>query len=225
MKESRVDLLLATSAAVAATLLARTLSFDEPPAFDRRLRRAASSPALRPVAAAMRPLFPLGLPGGYIAVAYLLARTLRRRRRAGGPAIVASAWAGWLLHRAIKVVHRRERPLRRGRSRRTESYPSGHTTGTTALSITAARVLSREGVISQNAAVALAIVPPVVMGTYRVLADDHWATDVVGGWLVGAAIGLTCDAVLGEMRSPKVLEALRRRGPRRVRLARLTFAG
>ena len=28
------------------------------------------------------------------------------------------------------------------------------------------------------------------MGAYRVLADDHWATDVVGGWLVGAAIGL-----------------------------------
>jgi membrane-associated phospholipid phosphatase len=86
-------------------------------------------------------------------------------------------------------------------------------------------VLSREGVISRNAAVALAIVPPVVMGAYRVLADDHWATDVVGGWLVGAAIGLTCDAALGEMRSPKVLEALRRRGPRRVRRARLTFAG
>ena len=225
MKESRVDLLLATTAAVAATLLARTLPFDEPPAFDRRLRRAASSPALRPAAAAMRPLFPLGLPGGYITVAYLVARTLRRRRRVGGPAIVASAWAGWLVHRAIKVVYARERPLRKGRPRRTESYPSGHTTGTTALSITAARVLSREGVLSRNAAVALAIVPPVVMGAYRVLADDHWATDVVGGWLVGAAIGLACDAALGEMRSPRVLEASRRQGPRRVRRARLKFAG
>src|SRR4029078_7201852 len=129
MKESRVDLLLATSAAVAATLLARTLSFDEAPAFDRRLRRAASSPALRPVAAAMRPLFPLGLPGGYIAVAYLLARTLRQKGRAGGTAIVTSTWAGWLVHRAITLVYQRERPRRRDRRRRIESYPSGHTTG------------------------------------------------------------------------------------------------
>jgi len=225
MKENRVDLLLATSAAVAAAALARALRFDDPPAIDRRVRRLANSAAFRPVAAAMRPMFPLGLPGGYIAVAYLLARSLRQKRRAGGPAIVTSAWAGWLVHRAIKVVYRRERPRHGGRRRRTESYPSGHTTGTTALSITAARVLSREGVISVSEAVALGLLPPVVMGTYRVLADDHWATDVVGGWLVGAAIGLTCDAVLGETRSPRVLEALRRRGPRRVRRAPLTFAG
>lgn len=201
MKENPVDLLLATSAAAAAVLLARALPFDEPPAVDRRVRRAAKTPALRPVAAAMRPLFPFGLPGGYITAAYLLARSLRKRRRSGGPAIVTSAWAGWLVHRAIKLVYRRERPLRGEGPRRTESYPSGHTTGTTALSITAARVLSREGLISRNAAVALAVVPPLVMGTYRVLADDHWATDVVGGWLVGAAIGLSCDGLLA--RRPK----------------------
>ena len=224
MKENRVDLFLATSAAAAAVLLARALPFDEPPAIDRRIRRAANSPRLRPVAAVMRPMFPLGLPGGYIAVAYLLARSLRRKRRAGGPAIVASAWAGWLVHRAIKLVYQRERPRRRDRRRRIESYPSGHTTGTTALAITAARVLAREGVISRNAAVALAVLPPVAMGTYRVLADDHWATDVVGGWLAGAAIGLACDALLGEARSPMALEALRPREPRRVRPARPTFA-
>jgi len=224
MKENRVDLLLATSAAAAAVLLARAVPFDDPPTIDRRLRRAANQPRFRPLAAAMRPLLPLGLPAGYIGIAYVLARSLRRKRRAGGPAIVASAWAGWLVHRAIKVVYRRERPLRRDRARRTESYPSGHTTGTTALSVSAARVLSREGLISRNAAVVLAIVPPLVMGTYRVLADDHWATDVVGGWLVGAAIGLSCDGALGEARRLKVPEVLRRRGPRRVRRAQSTFA-
>jgi membrane-associated phospholipid phosphatase len=224
MKENRVDLFLATSAAAGALLLGRALSFDEPPAIDRRVRRMANSPSLRPVASVMRPLFPLGLPGCYITVGYLLARSLRRKRRAGGPAIVTSAWAGWLVHRAIKVVYRRERPARAGRPRRTDSYPSGHTTGATALSVTAARVLAREGVVSRNGAVALGVVAPLVMGTYRVLADDHWATDVMGGWLVGAAIGLACDAALGEMRSPKVLEALHRRRPRRVRRARPTFA-
>jgi membrane-associated phospholipid phosphatase len=222
MKENRVDLFLATSAAVAAALLARALPFDEPPDIDRRIRRAAQMPALRPARSALRPLFPVGLPGGYITIAYLLARSLRRRRAAGGPAIVTSAWAGWLVHRAIKLVYRRERPRRRGRRRRTESYPSGHTTGATALSVTAARVLAREGLISRTASLALAVAPPAVMGVYRVLADDHWATDVLGGWLTGAAIALTCDAALGEARSPRVSEALRRRGPRRVRRARPT---
>jgi undecaprenyl-diphosphatase len=224
MKENRLDLLLATSAAAGALLLARTLSFDEPPAIDRRIRRAANSPALRPVAIAMRPLFPLGLPGGYITIAYLLARSLRGKRRAGAPAIVTSAWAGWLVHRAIKIAYRRERPLRAGHRRRTDSYPSGHTTGATALSVTAARVLSRDGAISRSAAAALGVGAPLLMGTYRVLADDHWATDVVGGWLVGAAIGLACDAALGEMRGPMGLAESRRRGPRRVRRARSTFA-
>ncbi len=224
MKENRVDLFLATSAAAAAVLLARALPFDKPPVVDRRIRRAAQAPAFRPVRSVMWPLFPIGLPGGYITIAYLLARSLRRRRRTGGPAIVTSAWAGWLVHRAIKVVYKRERPRRRHRRQRIESYPSGHTTGATALSVAAARVLSREGVMSRNASFALAVVPPAVMGIYRVLADDHWATDVLGGWLTGAAIGLTCDAALGEARSPKALEALRRREPRRVRRARSTSA-
>jgi membrane-associated phospholipid phosphatase len=220
MKENRVDLLMATSAAVAAALLARILPFDQPPAFDRRIRRAAQSPALRPVSVAMRPLFPVGLPGGYITIAYLLARSLRRQRRPGGPAIVTSAWAGWLVHRAIKVVYKRERPQRRDRRPRIESYPSGHTTGATALSITAAKVLAREGLMSHHAALALAVGAPLVMGSYRILSDDHWATDVIGGWLTGAAIGLACDAALGARRSLMVSEASPRRGPRRVRRAR-----
>ncbi len=224
MKENRVDLVLATSAAAAALLLARALPFNEPPSIDRRVRRAAQSPALRPLAAAMRPMFPLGLPGGYLTIAYLLARSLRQKRRSGGPAIVTSAWAGWLVHRAIKVAYRRERPLRGDRRRRTDSYPSGHTTGAAALSMTTARVLLRAGLVSRNAAIALGTVPPLVMGAYRVLADDHWATDVLGGWLVGAAIAFSCDASLGETRSPKVLEALRRRGPRLARRVQRTFA-
>jgi len=222
MKENRVDVLMATSAAAAAALLARILRFDQPPAFDRRIRRAAQSPALRPVSVVMRPLFPVGLPGGYITVAYLLARLLRRQERSGGPAIVTSAWAGWLVHRAIKVVYKRERPRRRDRPRRIESYPSGHTTGATALSLTAAKVLAREGLLSRKAALALAVGAPLVMGSYRILADDHWATDVIGGWLTGAAIGLACDAAFGEARGLTVSEASPRRGPRRVRRARPT---
>ena len=103
---------------------------------------------------------------------------------------MTAAWLGWLAHRAVKLCYRRERPVRPGVRRRTDSYPSGHTTGTTALALTLAHVLRRERLISSKRAAAIAIVPPALMGAYRVIADDHWATDVIGGWLLGGAIAL-----------------------------------
>ena len=100
----------------------------------------------------------------------------------------------------MKLGYQRERPLRPGVRRRTDSYPSGHTTGTTALAFTLGYVLFREGVLSKNRAAAIAIGAPALMGAHRVIADDHWATDVLGGWMLGGAIAL---AVSGARR-PRV---------------------
>jgi membrane-associated phospholipid phosphatase len=36
------------------------------------------------------------------------------------------------------------------------------------------------------------------MGAYRVLADDHWATDVVGGWIAGIGVA-ACASGLYEV--------------------------
>jgi undecaprenyl-diphosphatase len=179
-------------------LIAHALRADDPPPIDRRVRRVARSRRVRAMNKFLWPLFPLGLPGGYITIAYATANALRRRRHAGGPAIVASAWLGWLVHRAAKLALKRERPRRRGMRRRTDSYPSGHTTGATAMSLTTAYVLRRCRLISRPSALALASIPPIVMGAYRVIDDEHWATDVVGGWLLGTAIGLGCNAVLAD---------------------------
>jgi undecaprenyl-diphosphatase len=137
--------------------------------------------------AATAPLFVLGLPGAYIPIAYATALWVQRRRGRGGPAIVAAAWLGWLAHRAAKVVFVRVRPSTA--RRRTDSYPSGHTMGVTALAAVIGHVVSREGLLSRRAALTLAATVSVAMGAHRVLADDHWITDVVGGWLFGAAIG------------------------------------
>ena len=138
----------------------------------------------------LSPLFPIGLPGGYITLAYATSYWLHHRRKRGGAAIVNAAWLGWILHRAFKLGYRRERPTRPDVRRRTDSYPSGHTTGATALAPTLAHVLYREGLISKKRAFAIGLGLPAAMGVYRVLADDHWATDVVGGWLLGGAISL-----------------------------------
>lgn len=170
----------------------------------------ALSPRVRVLRGPLRPLFPIGLPGGYIAMAYVTAHTLKLRRKHGGSAIVMSAWLGWLVHRGVKVVLVRERPHERGRLRRFDSFPSGHTTGATALALTTARVLYREGVISKRRALAIAAGAPLVMGCYRIIADEHWATDVIGGWILGSVIAATVLAPSTRARHPRIRRARQR---------------
>jgi len=181
---------MAFGAAAGVAWLGRNLDFNRPTRIDRRVRRMARAKSMNGVRVLLSPLFPIGLPGTYITVAHATSYWLRRRRKHGGPAIVSAAWLGWLVHRAVKLGYQRERPLRPGVRRRTDSYPSGHTTGTTALAFTLGYVLFREGVISKNRAAAIAFGAPVLMGAHRVIADDHWVTDVVGGWMLGGAIAL-----------------------------------
>ena len=183
---------IAVGAAGGFVLLARVLDFDRPPLIDRRIRQFARRPAMDGARLVLAPLFAIGLPATCITIAHATSFLLHQRRRRGGPAIVRAAWLGWVLHRAIKLGYRRERPPRPDVRRRTESYPSGHTTGTTALAVSLAEVLRRQALISTRRAAAIAIGAPSLMGAYRVIADDHWATDVIGGWMLGGAIALAC---------------------------------
>jgi membrane-associated phospholipid phosphatase len=201
----------ALGTALGTAILGSQLEFDRPPSLDRRVRRMAQRRSLDGARVALKPLFLVGLPGGYVTIAYATRYWLRRRNGHGAPAITTAAWLGWLVHRAVKLGYFRERPRRPGVRRRIDSYPSGHTTGVTSLAVATALVLRRNNLISRKHAVALAVGSSAVMGVYRVIADDHWATDVIGGWLLGSAIGLACDAALGETsrRAPRVVQAMR----------------
>ena len=185
---SDIGALSAAAAFVGFALLAREVLGRGPMILDRRARALAADDDLDGVRCALRPLFPIGLPGGFIPIAYLTAHWVKRHGRHGGPAIVTAAWSGWLAHRGAKLACRRERPRRRGGPRRTDSFPSGHTTGITTLAIVTAHVLGREGLVSPAAERLIRYGAPALMGAYRVIADDHWATDVVGGWLLGGAV-------------------------------------
>lgn len=213
LRMTRASRLGITGAAVASAIgfaiLGSQLDFDRPTAFDRRIRGRAQRHSLDGLRVALEPLFPVGLPGGYITIAYATARWMHRRHKHGSRAVVTSAWLGWLVHRAVKLGYFRERPPRPGKRRRIDSYPSGHTTGATALAVATALVLRRNGLISGTHARAIALGGPAIMGAYRVIADDHWATDVIGGWLLGASIGLSCYAALGETnrRAPRVVRS------------------
>ena len=214
--------LLALSAGAGVALLAREIDFQHPTRLDRFIREGTHPLREHGARKALAPMFALGLPGGYITSAYLIARWLRHRDARGGRAIVTSAWLGWLVHRAVKLIYSRERPRIPRVRRRTDSYPSGHTTGATALAITTALVLERQQIIARARALAIAVGVPLAMGMYRVIDDEHWATDVIGGWLLGGAIGLGCDFALGDAQ-PRVVRrasaASRKASRRRVRRA------
>ncbi|HEY5062010.1 MAG TPA: hypothetical protein VII52_10770, partial [Gemmatimonadaceae bacterium] len=82
---------LALVSAGAAALLARRLRFDGPNTLDVNVRSFVASRVPRRTARILAPLFPIGLPGGYITIACITALALRKRGRSGGPAIVTSA--------------------------------------------------------------------------------------------------------------------------------------
>jgi membrane-associated phospholipid phosphatase len=182
----------ASLAALAAFTLVASL--DEPTPLDRAVYARARRLHDSRFELAQRPLEIFGLPGVHIPVAFLAALALRRRGRRGGPTIAGAALSGWLAVRLMRALMYRSRPPRPpGRGPKTEStFPSGHTTELTSLAIAAAYILDREHILTRPAAHALGLGLPIVIGLNRVYVREHWLTDVLGGWALGAAVGLTC---------------------------------
>ena len=105
-------------------------------------------------------------------------------------ATLAAASIGAILaHHAVKLVYRRPRPagaLARGKTE--PAFPSGHTTDATAVLVTGAYLLARQGLAVPSVVATLAIVLALSTGVSRVLLGWHWATDVLGGWITGVGV-------------------------------------
>src|SRR5262245_45131216 len=119
---------------------------------------------------------------------------MRRRGRHGGSQIATAAVAAWAAVRVSRMLIHRPRPPRPpGRGPKSEStFPSGHTTEMTALALVAAQVLRDERILTSRQAMALRVGLPPAVGANRVYVREHWLTDVIGGWALGAAVGLGC---------------------------------
>jgi membrane-associated phospholipid phosphatase len=123
---------------------------------------------------------------GAVVVAWLLVK-----RGAGFPAIVLCAMplVSPLIVDELKDLYQVIRPDAQPER---PGFPSGHTSAGTAMALALGYGLIREG-IAPRVGLAVAITSPLLVGVSRIFLDRHWASDVVGGWIVGTALaGAVC---------------------------------
>jgi undecaprenyl-diphosphatase len=124
------------------------------------------------------------LPATLIASAVVARRRDHTRAVAIPAAVLGAVGASWLLKRIV----RRPRPVpRSGPVNERPSFPSGHATRASAMTLIIAYVLVRERLASPTVALPVAIALTAAVGASRAYADAHWTTDVVAGWALGGA--------------------------------------
>ena len=144
-----------------------------------------------------------GSPSVVIPLSVLAGAWLSGRRNLpiAGTVLLAPATA-LTLFLLIKRIYRRQRPAGAAlRGEKTYSFPSGHSASSAAVFGTLAYVLWREDMLDDEVAVALAVIPPFVIGTSRVYLDVHYATDVLGGWGVGSLVAAMSAIVYERVRT------------------------
>jgi membrane-associated phospholipid phosphatase len=149
------------------------------------------SPVLNGIASTIAYGFgPVGMP----ILALLACVLLALRRRSWTPVIlVAAAGIGSLLMTiAGKDIIQRHRPRRIDAIPPFEtspSFPSGHTLNATVIVgiVAYLLILRQHSRIARTLTIVCAVVIAVVTGLTRILLGAHWFTDVLAGWLLGAA--------------------------------------
>ncbi|AUX45143.1 uncharacterized protein SOCE26_066240 [Sorangium cellulosum] len=191
----------AAAAALGFGLLAGRVAERETCGADKRARRKAKKRAKRKMKKAAAAVGPLGKWYTHVPLSLLAAGVLERQGKTGGALTIAGASLGAaalsrILDRAVK--HRAPPP---GRNEPWEqSFPSGHALETTAAAIAGGYVLVREGVAGPWVTVPLALAS-AASGMSRLVLDRHWATDSLGGYLAGIALG-TASAGVYELTRP-----------------------
>lgn len=115
---------------------------------------------------------------------------LRRSARLVFPAVLSPVVA-MLVTDWVKGHFTRIRPIGIDMAGRSYSFPSGHSAGATAVALTLTYIFVRERMIGKVHFVwALALALSV--GVSRWYLGQHFASDVVGGWVAGVGIASSC---------------------------------
>ena len=87
------------------------------------------------------------------------------------------------------------------------SFPSGHAADTTAVVVSILFIVWCVLDLSRQAKTWISVIGVTVfvaMGLTRLLLNVHWLSDVLAGWCIGAAIGLTVTGLLLALRRQKL---------------------
>jgi undecaprenyl-diphosphatase len=186
--------IIAVAAAAAVVVLAFATRTAWLQALDDALERSAGrarlrAPVLRAASFGTLPGEPYMHPTIGAACAAIVIAATRGPFLAVLAALAVASVGAILAHHAVKLVYRRPRPagaLARGKTE--PAFPSGHTTDATAVLVTAAYLLVRQGLVTPGVVTVLALLLALSTGVSRVLLGWHWATDVVGGWIAGVGV-------------------------------------
>ena len=166
---------------------------------DEKVREVLQAKRAAPVDAVVRPVTVLSLPILVVAATAGLVVWLHQQDRteaalAIGFAPVAAATLGQTFTMVFPQRNPPDVAGDQGGQAVQASFPSGHTTGVTAEALAIGYVLNRERLISPSV-LALLLGWPFVVGATRLYRDRHWASDVLAGWVAGAAVA-ACSALL-----------------------------
>lgn len=122
------------------------------------------------------------------------------RKRHAAWMILASVGSGMLLSSLLKWGIDRARPdiVPHGMAVYTQSFPSGHAMLSAVVYLTLGALLAR----SQHEPrvkiflIAVAVMLAVAVGLSRIYLGVHWPTDVIAGWIIGAAWAWLCWLVM-----------------------------
>jgi undecaprenyl-diphosphatase len=135
---------------------------------------------------------PLGKWYAHLPLALATGYALGRQGRPAAAAAVAGASVGAIvLSRAVERILPQRPPPPERREPWEQSYPSGHSFETTAVALAGGYVLVREGVWRPWTAMPLALVA-AASGLGKFVMNRHWASDLVGGYCAGVALGSAC---------------------------------
>jgi undecaprenyl-diphosphatase len=170
---------------------------QDPTTLDSAARTWVLAHQSRPAVTAMSWVSTLGsvTPMALLAVAGALVMWWRERRHVV-PALLLAPLAAVLTSHFVKRFVARSRPQGLGHTvEGTYSFPSAHATTAAAVCLTLAYVFWRERLVTGAVALPIAVFVPLLVGVSRIYLDEHWATDVIGGWSLGLLIAALCAAL------------------------------
>ena len=132
----------------------------------------------------------LGYPVVQIPFAAALSLGLRRARVPHAIDVLAAACIVFVADESVKRLINRRRPPGHQSTKTNQSFPSGHTASTAAITLSTAIVLARARVVSPRRALAAAAAATIAMAESRLVLDEHWTSDVLAGIALGAATAL-----------------------------------